>query len=145
MSVNIGPSAPKKSDGTEFKAPQNGFTPIQLSNADYSWKNPTTGNTIAYQSLCGSSSDLSLEAISEDLFAGFDQVRTLHSERKPFDGREALDSEKEGKVDGVTTRVRALIYKKNQCTYILTFASLPHKTGTDPAEFDKFISSFKAP
>jgi hypothetical protein len=56
----------------------------------------------------------------------------------------------EGKVDGVQTRVRALVYRKNDCAYVLTFVALPKSLVADTAnkpaatgdlaEFSKFIS-----
>jgi len=159
VSVNIGPGKVEKSDGVKFQAPAAGFRPIKKSEAksgaDSAWNNSATGSTIAYQSNCGDSAETSLDSIAEDLFVGFEQSKTLKKDRVPFDGREALDLEMEGKVDGVQTRVRAVVYRKNECAYVLTFVVLPTSLVADtknkPAasgdlsEFSKFISSFKAP
>lgn len=159
VSVNIGPGKVEKSDGVQFQAPAAGFRQISKteakSGADSAWTNSATGSTIAYQSTCGDSAETSLESVAEDLFVGFEQAKTLKKERVPFDGREALDVEMEGKVDGVQTRVRAVVYRKNDCAYVLTFVALPKSlvadTASKPAasgdlaEFSKFISSFKAP
>jgi len=159
VSVNIGPGKVEKSDGVKFQAPASGFRPInkpeEKSGADSAWTNSATGSTIAYQSNCGDAAETSLDSVAEDLFVGFEQAKTLKKERVPFDGREALDIEMEGKVDGVQTRVRALVYRKNDCAYVLTFVALPKSlvadtsnklaASGDVAEFSKFISTFKAP
>ncbi len=155
VSVNIGPGKMEKSDGVKYQAPTTGFREIKKSGADSAWNNSSTGSTIAYQSNCGDAAETSLDSIAEDLFVGFEQSKTLKKERVPFDGREALDIEVEGKVDGVQTRVRALAYRKNDCAYVLTLVALPKSlvadTASKPAassdlsEFSKFLSTFKAP
>lgn len=155
VSVNIGPGKVERSDGVKFETPQGGFRAIGKSGADSAWNNPSTGSTIAFQSNCGDAAETSLDSIAEDLFVGFEQAKTLKKERVPFDGREALDLEMEGKVDGVQTRVRAVVYRKNDCAYVLTFVALPKSlvadtankpaASSDLAEFSKFISTFKAP
>lgn len=155
VSVNIGPGKVEKSDGVKFTSPTIGFHLIEKSGADAAWNNSATGSTIAYQSNCGDAAESSLESVAEDLFVGFEQSKTLKKERVPFDGREALDMEVEGKVDGVQTRVRAVVYRKNACAYVLTFVALPKSlvadtqskpaASSDVSEFSKFLSSFKAP
>lgn len=159
VSVNIGPGKIEKSEGVKFDAPTASFRPINKSEAksgaDFAWNNAATGSTIAFQSNCGDAAETSLDSIAEDLFVGFEQAKTLKKERVPFDGREALDLEMEGKVDGVQTRVRAVVYRKNDCAYVLTFVALPKSLVADTAnrpaasgdlsEFSKFLSSFKAP
>jgi hypothetical protein len=155
VSVNIGGGTLEKSTGVVYTSPDSGFKVIKNSRADIAWNNGSTGSTIAFQSTCGDTTDARLESIAEDLFNGFEQRKDLHDERIPFDGREALSHEVEGKVDGVLTRVHAIIYKKNGCSYILTFVSLAKGdvadnarkaaiTG-DVAQFERFTSSFKAP
>lgn len=155
VSVNIGPGKTEKADDVKFAAPASGFKIVENKRADAAWNNPSTGGTIAFQSNCGDAADIELESIAQDLFSGFESSKTLHNERVPFDGREGLDREIEGKVDGVLTRVRAIIYKKNKCSYILTLVSLGkslvaqngHKAAVtgDSAEFERFATSFKAP
>lgn len=155
VSVNIGPGKTEKSTGVTFTAPGGGFKDIKNERADSAWNNSATGSTIAFQSNCGDSADLQLESIAQDLFGGFEQSKDLKNERIPFDGREALDREIEGKVDGVVTRVRAIVYKKNKCSYVLTHVALGKSlvadnvrkaaVSGDAAAFEQFAQSFKAP
>lgn len=155
VSVNIGPGKTEKSDGVSFVAPGGSFKKVDNKRADGAWNNGATGSTIAFQSNCGDSADIALESIAEDLFAGFEDSKELKNERVPFDGREALDREIEGKVDGVMTRVRAVVYKKNKCSYVLTFVALTKTLvadnkrkaaiNGDVAEFERFAQGFKAP
>lgn len=155
VSVNIGPSKTEKSNGVAFTAPTSSFKPLDGNRADAAWHNAATGSTIAFQSTCGDTTDAPLESIAADLFTGFENSKELRNERIAFDGREALDKEIEGKVDGVMTRVHAIIYKKNQCSYVLTFVALTkslvadnrHKAAIngDVSQFEHFAASFKAP
>lgn len=155
VSVNIGPGKTEKSKGVTFNAPTGSFKGIANERADSAWNNPATGSTIAYQSNCGDAADLELESIAQDLFAGFEQSKILRNERIPFDGREGLEREVEGKVDGIITRVRAIIYKKNKCSYVLTHVALAAArvadnsrkaaVNGDSAQFERFATSFKAP
>ncbi len=156
VSVNIGASKVEKSSGVKFVEPESGFKVFKSARADGAWNRHLTGSTIAYQSACGDTSETTLESLAEDLFSDFENKKQYKAERIPFDSREALDVETEGKVDGVITRVRAVIYRKNQCTYILTFVTLPNgltanvstkpdRSNGDAAEFTKFLSTFKAP
>jgi len=159
VSVNIGPGKTEKASNISFAAPGGGFKALESGRADAAWNNSSTGSTIAFQSNCGDAADLPLESIAQDLFTGFEDRKTLRDERIPFDSREALDQEIEGKVDGVMTRVRAIIYKKNKCNYVLTFVALTKNTvaenkdkariqanlNGDVAQFENFMTSFKAP
>lgn len=155
VSVNLGPGKVEKSSGVSFAAPVGSFKSLDNGRADAAWNNSATGSTIAFQSNCGDTSDAPLESIATDLFTGFEQSKDLRNERISFDGREALDREIEGKVDGVSTRVRAIIYKKNRCSYVLTFVALTkslvadtHNKAAingDATQFEKFAASFKAP
>lgn len=144
VSVNLGSQKVAKSDGVKFEAPGVPFRPLE-STADGSWKNKDTGSTIAYQSGCGEAADLPLEALADDLLAGLEDKREVAKSKRPFDGRESLDIEVEGRLDGVVTRNRALVYKKNRCSYTLTYVSLPQFADRDRAQFEKFILSFAAP
>lgn len=155
VSVNIGASKTEKSSGVSFTSPDGSFKVVESKQADAAWNNGATGSTIAFQSTCGDRPDSPLESIAEDLFNGFEDSKTLRQERIPFDGREALDRETEGKVDGVMTRVRAIIYKKNSCSYVLTFVALTKTLvadnsrkaaiNGDVSQFERFAASFRAP
>lgn len=154
VSVNLGGGKVEKSDGVKFTPPL-GFKALDNGRADSAWNNASTGSTIAFQSNCGDTSDAPLESIATDLFADFEQSKDTRNERIAFDGREALDREVEGKVDGVSTRVRAIIYKKNKCSYVLTFVALTKSLvadtknkaaiNGDATQFERFAASFKAP
>lgn len=144
VSVNLGAGKVEKSSGVHVEVPGTPFVAID-SKADSAWKSKITGSTIAYQSGCGESADLPLEALAEELFSGLEEKSEISKRRRPFDGREGLEVEIEGKLDGVLTRIRSLVYKKNHCSYTITFISLPQNLERDKPAFEKFILGFAAP
>jgi hypothetical protein len=62
-----------------------------------------------------------------------------------FNGREALSNEVEGLVDGVRTRIHAVVFKKNNCLYTLSYIGVAPAYPKDHPHFDEFLRSFKAP
>ena len=144
VSVSLGPGKVEKSSGVRVEEPTAPFVAID-TKADGAWKSKDTGSTIAYQSGCGESADLPLESLAEELFSGLEEKKEISKQRRPFDGREGLDIEIEGKLDGVLTRTRTLVYKKNRCSYTLTFITLPQNLDLDKPKFEKFILGFAAP
>lgn len=144
VSVNLAGDKVERASDVRFSPPASPFEELK-SNADRAWKSAATGSTIAYLSTCGEASDLPLENLSQDLLSGFEDSQEIKRSKINFDSREALDVDIKGKLDGVLTRTRAIVYKKNRCSYSLTFVSLPKNTETDSATFENFLTSFKAP
>ena len=68
-----------------------------------------------------------------------------HNIRTASNGREALETEVEGKLDGVMTRIRALVFKKNGCTYTISHIGVPRTFEEDRGRFTEFLGNFQAP
>jgi hypothetical protein len=146
VSVKIGDGQAKRSEGVQFAAPaDSGYQKLETPRADAAWKNTKNGNTIAYQSACGESSEAPLESVAQELLGAFDSSVEPQLQRRPFDGREAIDLEADGKVDGVATRMRAVLYRKNGCSYVLTQIGRTQGHAADREIFEKFTRSFRAP
>ena len=144
VSVNIGPKGAEKSKGVDFSPPEKPFENMN-SNADGAWQNRTNGNSISYLSTCNDPADPALETVTRELFSGITELRTIQSKETTFNGREALDSEVIGRVDGVLTRVRAVVFKKNTCLYTISYIGVPKAFEEDRQRFDAFLGSFRAP
>lgn len=145
VSVNIGPKGPVKSEGVAFVAPVSPFEVLKDAKADGAWKNARTGSSIGYLSSCGDASDTSLEGAMNEMFSGLQNLKTVSSEPTRFNGREALVSEVEGTAEGVRTRVRAIVFKKNGCLYTLSLVGLVNGFEQDRSIFDGFAKGFRAP
>ena len=145
VSVKIGDGQVKRSEGVQWEAPPENFQKLETPRADAAWKNSKNGNTIAYQSACGESSEAPLESVAQELLSAFDSSIDPQIQRRPFDGREAIDLEADGKIDGVATRMRAVLYRKNGCSYVLTQIGRTQIHQSDREAFEKFTRSFRAP
>lgn len=146
VSVKLGDGQAKRSEGVSFTAPGDAaYQKLETPRADAAWKNAKNGNTIAFQSACGEASEGPLESVAQELLGAFDANVEPQLQRRPFDGREAIDLEADGKVDGVATRMRAILYRKNGCSYVLTQIGRTQSHASDREVFEKFTRSFRAP
>lgn len=145
ISVNIGNKAGQKSTAIALNAPAAPFEEMRKTPADGAWQNRRNGNTISYYSTCNDSTDPAIEAVMRELFLEMKDLRTIRTGNSTFNGRESLETEVEGKLDGVTTRIRALVFKKNGCTYTLNHIGVPRSFEEDRGRFDNFLANFKAP
>lgn len=144
VSVNFGPKKPEHSKGVEFSPPGNPFQAI-VGKADRAWQNKENGNSISFLSSCDDPADPALDIVMQDLFADMKDLKVLKSENTTFNGRASLSSEVEGMVDGVPTRVHAVVFKKNNCLYTLSYIGVAKAYGQDRDRFEQFLKGFKAP
>jgi len=145
VSLNIAPQKGERSRGVHFMPPPRPYLVLKSTTADAAWQNKENGNSISFFSNCNEPSPQSLEAVSRELFLDLRDLKVLRRELRLFNAREALDIEVEGRVEGVPTRVRAVIFQKNGCTYTLSHVGLPTVFETDREFFDGFLRSFQAP
>lgn len=145
VSVNLGPKPGERSKGVDYRAPASPYEFLKDTRADGAWQNKSNGNSISYFSTCNDPADPALETVSRELFNELKDIRTIKQESSNFNSRESLEMEVEGKVDGVPTRIRALMFKKNGCTYTLSHIGLPKGFDADRRMFDDFLRSFQAP
>lgn len=145
ISLNLTPQKGERSKGVRFTPPSDPYVSLNTTQADVAWQNKLNGNSISFFSTCNDPADPSLELVSKELFADMRDLNVLRRDTRLFNAREALDLEVEGKVEGVATRVRALIFKKNGCIYTLSHVGLPPVFDHDRERFDGFLRSFEAP
>ncbi len=145
VSVKLGPHKTERSEGVRFSAPDKPFAQLEPRGADQAWKNPANGNLISYLSVCNDPADPDLETVRSEMLAALENARILSTVDRDFNGRRALSSEAEGAVDGVKTRLELLVFKKNNCTYSLTYLGLVNRFAEDRGRFQAFIDSFEAP
>jgi len=140
------PKAEKKiAKGIDFTAPKNPYAEFQLDSADRAWQNPSTGNTISFMSSCDGSGDQSLESLFESSIEGIENLRISDQRKIPFNQREALESTILGKVDGIGIQVRLIIFKKNNCTFNLSYIGSLSSYMKGYSDFANFVKEFKVP
>jgi hypothetical protein len=146
VSVNLGAGkGPERSQHVIFSAPGGPFQLLKSTQADAAWQNFSNGNSISYLSTCNESSDPSLETATDEMISVLGNTKTLSQKSYMFDSRAALDTEAEAKVEGVPTKMRTLVYKKNGCLYTLSFLGVTKTFDQDQKYFDTFVKGFSAP
>jgi len=145
VSVSLGPKQAESAKNVKMVAPSEPFTEFSSPDADHAWKDSARGTSISYKSSCNDSSDTSLESMQQSTIYGLESVKISKSTRIPYNGREALSSTIDGKLDGVATKIELLILKKNFCSYILSYVALDKSFDTDLKHFKTFVNTFEAP
>lgn len=121
------------------------FKEITSSNSDKAWLSQKTGNTISYLSECGNTNEPTLQQIEMDSLSALSNVQSLKNEDLNYNGRAARLSTHKGDLDGVPVQLTLLIFKKNGCSYTLSFGGLSAKFASEETQFKSFIESFRAP
>jgi hypothetical protein len=145
VSLNIGPKPPHKANGVEFRAPPQPFAELSGTDADHAWHSSQSGNSISFISTCNETTELNLEAATAELSSGLENVHTIASQTVTMSGREALVSEVEGNAEGVATRLKTAVFRKNGCLYSISLVGLSKKFDIDRSAFDEFLKGFRAP
>jgi hypothetical protein len=146
VTVSLSPSGSgHRADGVSFHAPPSPFQKDERDDVDAAWKNPNNGNVISYLSDCHDPSDPPLDHIVQGVLAGLNDLKYDSNETRMFLDREARKVVAEGKVDGVASQTALLVFKRNQCTYILSYVGVKSTFGENAADFEKFIQGFRAP
>ena len=144
VSVNIGQSQTERSQKVRAEAPASPFKKQDSSNADQSWQSEKTGNTISYFSECAESS-ASLEFLATEFGSILQNAKVINSSTRFYNGREAFESVTEGRLDGIPMKISSLVFKKNGCSYLISYVARTDRFNTDEASFKTFIEKFQAP
>lgn len=145
VSINIPPQSTERSSGVVFQPPPSPYSAMKSSRADGAWQNEINGNSISFLSTCNDPADPDLDSVSNEIFAELRNPKIIHSKRIEFNAREALDTEVEGAVDGILTKIHAIIFKKNGCIYTISQVGLASNLAQDRGSFETFLKNFKAP
>ncbi len=145
--ISFSPSKAEKriAKGVVFATPKNPYVEFHLESADHAWQNPQTGNTISYMSNCDGSGDQSLETLFDSSIEGIDNLKITDQRKTPFNLREALETSLLGKVDGVGIQARLIIFKKNNCTFNLSYIGSLSSYMKGYGDFANFVKEFKVP
>jgi hypothetical protein len=146
VSVNLKPKAALHSTEYKFQAPaSSSFRKIDSEQTDIAWQNEKSGNTIAVLSECSETRDPSLSDLEAEVSQVLSDSKVIRSQPTTFEEREALRTLIEGKIDGVSASVDVLTFKKNSCSYTLTYMGRSQGFEKDHAVFENFLKGFKVP
>lgn len=145
VSVKIPTSAaPEKAKNVSYKAPNAPFKSSNSASSDAMWVSSKTASTITYFTSC-SSSEPQLKTIRSTAFASLENTDISKEESILLNDREALKSNIEGKLEGVPVKIQFIVFKKNSCSYHLSYVSLKENFEKELEQFTVFVRNFKAP
>ena len=142
ISFKISPDT-QKSQSVSYQEPSSPFVVTDSASADRAWMDPDTGSTISYQSICNESIDPDLETILQKSTSELLDKKILKRTRMQYNGRRAERVLVSGQIDGVIVNLEFVFFKKNACSYTLTFTSLPEHFKKSADIFNNFIDGFK--
>ena len=145
VSVSLENKTVKRSADAQAQSPAAPFEKINAEQVDGAWKNSKTGNIISFLSDCTKNTDPSLESLHYETLQGLQDEKILSENRITYLERDALRSSITGKVDGIVSSLDLLIFKKNGCSYVLSFISTPKTRNEDLPYFEKFLNGFRVP
>jgi hypothetical protein len=144
--VSVGIEEPKliHAKDLEFIEP-NGFKKIPTPHVDEAWRKDSTGSTISFLSECDPTTDTNLQQLQMSVLRDIRNSNTISEEDIDFNKRTAKRSYVKGNVDGIDIEMDLLVFKKNNCNFILTYIGLPENFKSDQREFQIFIDRFRVP
>ena len=137
VSVKLSERKVIKSSSTLYVIPSKPFYEVKNQHLDKAWQNKNTGGTISYLSDCNNPVDTSLDNILRGIISEIEHANVIESSQVTYNDRDALHAYVSGKVDGVNSQVELIIFKKNNCTYILTYAAAAKVFGENQREVKK--------
>ncbi len=135
----------KRAVGVQYASPAAPFAKNENPDVDASWQNSKNGNVISFLSDCKDPSDPPIDNIVAGVVAGVSDLKFESREEVDVQGRGGRRVVATGKVDGVATGIEMLVFKRNYCIYILTYAGVEKTFAANRPEFAKFVQGFRAP
>lgn len=134
-----------KSKGTSYEIGKLGGTwkKIDVKGGDIAFLNGEIGATITADSTCDKKGRYSLTALSESLTIGIEDKELIGRNELMIDGQKALSSFYTGKLDGVSLKLNAVVFRKGGCIYDFTYVSSPDEFDAGLGEFQKFTFGFR--
>lgn len=133
-----------RADKYAFRVPTvpDAWRPIEVTGAALAFRDEAEG-TIAVNGRCGmDGDDVPLAALTQHLFFQFTDREIKEQETVPFDGREAMRSLIEAKLDGVPYTFEVWVLKKDSCVYDLYYFAPPAAFEQHRGRFDAFARGF---
>lgn len=119
-----------------------GWQRIAVSNAALAFRDPD-GGTIAADTRChADGGDVPLASLTQHLFIGFTDREILEQTVVPFDGREAMHTLLQAKLDGVPKKFDVWVMKKDDCVHDLYYLAEPAHFDRGAAAFERFVQGF---
>ena len=102
-----------------------------------------TDGSIDVYAQCGKDADdVPLVALTMHLLIGFTERDVKEQKLMPLDGREALHTRLDAKLDGVEMSLDLYVMKKDGCVYDLVYVAYPDRFPRGISGFTSFVAGF---
>jgi hypothetical protein len=116
---------------------------VKLGKALVAFRNREFQSTISTDSFCDQAyDDSSLKMLTRHLFAGLQDTQVVREDAFSLDGRGALRSVVQAKLDGLPVTLDLVVVKKDWCLFDFHLVSAPERYSQAVSDFEKFYQGF---
>ena len=132
----------EKSNSYSINFNQSDWKEMDPDKSDYAFLHKRTNSVILLNSTCKKYEASSLNSLSYDLLAGFDNVKYEKKEEIKIYNRKGYHLKVKGSLDGIETYLLITSVKKNRCLYDFLLITNSMKTRKElTSDFNNFINS----
>jgi hypothetical protein len=144
VSVNLQkPVILEKSKFYSLATPETPFVRIDQQGMDQYWRNSKNGNAISLQTACSKNYDPSLHDLTFQTIQGIEDAKKMLETKFQYNERSGMKSEYHGTVDGIPVEIQSVTFKKNSCSYIISYFGKSTSIKQDQVQFETFIRNFR--
>jgi hypothetical protein len=126
----IGPAAPS-------------WRRIDVDDASLAYRDEPHRASVLLNARCGEKDgDVPLKALTAQLVMGTTDRAIASEDTLPFDGREALHTRLQAKLDGVPMAYDLYVLKKDGCVYDFVYVGEPGVMDAGAPDFERFVTGF---
>jgi hypothetical protein len=116
---------------------------VSVEGAMLAFHDKQTGGSMNVYARCGQDGeDVPLRALTQHLLIGFTERQYVEEKVVPMDGREAMHTVVNAKLDGVPLSLSIYVLKKDGCVYDLVWVAPPDRFQAGIAGFEAFVAGF---
>ncbi len=132
-------------ENVDYQNPPYDFLIKENNSYDRLWIHRINGNSISYKSSCNDPLDPSLLVLRSTTLQGIDVHQIVHSSKTTYNSREALQEHVRASIDGIPIEIELMIFKRNKCSYILSYWGKSKNFSQNRNNFKEFLESFRVP
>lgn len=133
----------EKSKTYSLVVPSVPFIRVDQEGMDQYWRNKHNGNALSLQTACSERYDPSFQDLTYQSVHGIEDTKKIIEDKFDYNDRVGLKSEYEGLVDGIAVAIKLVVFKKNNCSYVISYFGKKSSIKENDTHFIKFINSFK--
>lgn len=115
---------------------------VGFAENDLAWSSRHSAHLLSVNAVCEDHGDPSLEVLTNHLVFGFTERSLKERKALTLDGRDALDSHYQAKLDGVPVELRLVVLKKNGCVHDFTYVAPLGHYEQRSKDFERLVEGF---